>query len=283
MQRGGEHVGAADVRHRERDRVHVVGRRLHPGHERVHARDHRRVGVPCALGVGRRTGGVVQPAGDALGTGRRREHRRITRRQRAAVEHGAPDLGGDLLGQPAVVEAAPFRSDDEVLGARLLGDVAHLALAHDGHDRVLHRSEPGERGQEHERVDRGGELPADDRPGPHSQVVQTGRDALGLVAVAGEGQLASVLVDEEPGVGRGRRALVDQSPVRRGVSRGLAAHQTLMIQPPSTLIVWPLIQSPAFEARRRMVPTRSSGGPSFLPGTPARIAARIGSSLPSDS
>ena len=54
--------------------------------------------------------------------------------------------------------------------------------------------------------------------------------------------------------------------------------QRRMTQPPSTLIVWPLIQSPALEQRRSNVPTRSSGGPDFLPGIPASSAARIGES-----
>ena len=70
--------------HGEADRVDVVGRRLDPGDERVHARDDRRVGVPRALGVGGRSGRVVQPAPDPLGLGRRRQRRRIAGGQRVA-------------------------------------------------------------------------------------------------------------------------------------------------------------------------------------------------------
>ena len=32
-------------------------------------------------------------------------------------------------------------------------------------------------------------------------------------------------------------------------------------------MLWPLIQSPAFEQSSRSVPTRSSGGPDFFPGS----------------
>jgi hypothetical protein len=43
-------------------------------------------------------------------------------------------------------------------------------------------------------------------------------------------------------------------------------------------MLWPLIQSPALEQSSRSVPTRSSGGPDFLPGIPASIAERMGES-----
>ena len=51
-----------------------------------------------------------------------------------------------------------------------------------------------------------------------------------------------------------------------------------MTQPPSTLMLWPLIQSPAFEQSSKSVLTRSSGGPDFFPGIPASIADRMGES-----
>ena len=75
------------------------------------------------------------------GCGRRRQHRRIAGGQRVAREDGAPDLARDLLRQRAVREAAPLRTHEEVLGLRLVRDVAHLALAHDRDDRVLDRAE----------------------------------------------------------------------------------------------------------------------------------------------
>ena len=109
---------------------------------------------------------------------------RIAGGERVAREHGAPDLGRDLLGQRTVGEPPPLRSDHEELGARLVGDVAHLALAHDRDDRVLHRAESGERGEQHERVDGGGELPAHDGARPHAEIVQAGGGPLGVVAVA---------------------------------------------------------------------------------------------------
>ena len=71
-------------------------------------------------------------------------------------------------------------------------------------------------------------------------------------------------------------------PADRRDQRPVAASgqlQRRMTQPPSTLIVWPLIQSPALEQSRSNVPTRSSGGPDFLPGIPASSAVRIGESL----
>ena len=55
--------------------------------------------------------------------------------------------------------------------------------------------------------------------------------------------------------------------------------QRRITQPPSTLMVWPLIQSPALEQSSNSVPTRSSGGPDFLPGIPASIADRMGESF----
>ena len=49
--------------------------------------------------------------------------------------------------------------------------------------------------------------------------------------------------------------------------------QRRVIHPPSTRIVWPVIQSPAREHSSRSVPTRSSGGPDGLPGIVAAMAS----------
>ncbi len=62
-------------------------------------------------------------------------------------------------------------------------------------------------------------------------------------------------------------------------TRAIWSRQRRVIQPPSTRIVWPVIQSPALEQSRRRAPTRSSGGPDGLPGMPAAIASRKGESF----
>ena len=73
----------------------------------------------------------------------------------------------------------------------------------------------------------------------------------------------------------GRWVVVRRVRVYGSLERG-AGFDSRMIQPPSTLIVWPLIQSPAVEESSRSVPTRSSAGAVFFPGWWPRAAARRG-------
>ena len=69
------------------------------------------------------------------------------------------------------------------------------------------------------------------------------------------------------------------APVIEALAGADRHRQRRVIQPPSMRIVWPVIQSPAFEQSSRSVPTRSSGGPDGLPGMVAAIASRNGESF----
>ena len=203
-------------------------------------------------------------------------------RQRVAREHGAPDLAGDLLGERAVLEAAPLRSHEEVLGLRLVGDVAHLALAHDRDDRVLDRAEARERGQQHEGVDRRRQLPAHDgvrraRRG-RADRPRRARPRRGSPRTSSTRPYSSASSGRS---GLSDAAVLDEPPVRRGMlrDRRRSSRQTLMIQPPSTLIVWPLIQSPALR-RQQQDGADEVVGRSLLLARDRRRGSRRGSGRP---
>ena len=147
-QRRGDDRDAADVRDRERHRIHVVRCRRVAGDEPVRAGHHRRVGVPHALRVTGRSRRVVQPA-----RRQRRTRRRLRWRRRAASTGSA--LGNassqSRISKPCDsvivssiawwLKPAERAGCDDEIGLRLAGDVGDLTLPHDRDDRVLHRVE----------------------------------------------------------------------------------------------------------------------------------------------
>lgn len=130
------------------------------------------------------------------------------------VDHQHPRLPRrDRAGHRQVVVPAEHGRHHQQPGAGLSADEFDLVLAQHRNERVLDHAKADEGHEQHHGVDPARELPGRHVTRPDAQLVQPGRDGLGLIAELTERQDPIIFVDDEHPVrsqlGPGARQLPD--------------------------------------------------------------------------
>ena len=160
-----ESSDAADVRDGEDDGPHVVVGHLEPVAHGRRRDGQGGVGVAHALGLPTRARGVEDPAD----VGRRRRGPSRFRRRLRLGELPVEDEETPLrpLGQRPtggrVVHAPPLGGDDEKVRIELVADEGELTPTVERQDGILDGAQAGERGNEHDGVQRIRQLPGHPR------------------------------------------------------------------------------------------------------------------------
>ena len=179
----------------------------------------RAVGVARTLRIGHGARRVEEPAQwiavDAVGNDELRKGGGVALGEiGGGDEHLDGEVGGRLLRQLLVVDTAEHAGHDHQSALALLRDERELAVAVDREDRVLDRSEAGERADEHECLEARRQHPRHTRALGDATRREPGGGPLAPRPVLGVRHGATLLVDRHASVGGERGALLDELPQR---------------------------------------------------------------------